>query len=104
MRWKPLVDCYRRHEAPGGILAVENARGLQSQTQPDETDSRPSRYLRHPYPSCEYLGEIHSLYRIPCTFVVINFSFFFFFFFPMKYSEEETHNKMPEKNITEFEE
>lgn len=94
MRWKPLVDCYRRHEAPGGILAVENARGLQSQTQPDETDSRPSRYLRHPYPAAapskRYIPSI-----VPCTFVVINFSFFFslspyFFFFSVKYGEKVT--------------
>lgn len=52
MRWKPLADCYRRHETLGGILAVENARSLvrRSQTQPDETDPRPGRYLRRPEP------------------------------------------------------
>lgn len=106
MRWKPLVDCYRRHEAPGGILAVENARGLQSQTQPDETASRPSRYLRHPYPAAvpskRYIPSI-----VPCTFVVINFSFFFslspyffFFFGEIRRKGDATHNKMAEKNMT----
>lgn len=75
---------------------MENARGLQSQTQPDETDSRPSRYLRHPYPAADpserYIPSIVS--RVP-LWLLIFFSFFslisfFFFFFSMKYSEVET--------------
>lgn len=66
---------------------MENARGLQSQTQPDETDSRPSRYLRHPYPAADpserYIPSIVS--RVPLWLLIfflfspLFLSFFFFF-------------------------
>lgn len=44
MRWKPLVGGYRRHEAPGGILALERGATL-SQIDPGKTDSRITVYL-----------------------------------------------------------
>lgn len=103
MRWKPLVDCYRRHEAPGGILAVENARGLQSQTQPDETDSRPGRYLRHPYPAAE--RYIPSIVYIPLWLLILlsflSHSFFLFSFDEIQRSGNATCIiKCGEKNMT----
>lgn len=108
MRWKPLV----------GLLSPSWSSGRDSRggkcARPPVTDAArrdwfsPQPLFTSPLPSCGSLGEIHSLYRIPCTFVVINFFFFFlpyfflFFFFRWNTAKwrRYMHNKMPEKNIT----
>lgn len=108
MRWKPLV----------GLLSPSWSSGRDSRggkcARPPVTDAArrdwfsPQPLFTSPLPSCGSLGEIHSLYRIPCTFVVINFFSFFslisFFFFFFRWNTAKwrryMHNKMPEKNIT----
>lgn len=89
MRWKPLV----------GLLSPSWSSGRDSRggkcARPPVTDAArrdwfsPQPLFTSPLPSCGSLGEIHSLYRIPCTFVVINFFFFFLpYFFLLFFFDE----------------